>query len=316
MHLALPSRKTSNPPPYAPSRFPRIPTIRRRRLQTIAIGATLFIALIYICSKIFGDGDGIPSGTAPVVIVTVLDPEHYPKDYIENVKENRIEYARKHGYATLFPNITDYDLGGSPASWAKVPAIRHAMTNFPYSTYVWYLDQQSFIMNPDLTLETHVMAKSRLESTMIKDQPIVPPDSVIKTFGKLDGDHVDLVLTQDNEGLAPGSFIVRNGDWAKFFLDTWFDPLYRSYNFQKADTHALEHIVQWHPTILSKLAIVPQKLLNSYHKGREGTGEQGTYKDGDWVVRFAGCEQDATRNCIDEAEPFSKQWRTIFNARR
>lgn len=100
-------------------------------------------------------------------------------------------------------------------------------------------------MNPDLTVEAHIMAKSRLESTMIKDQPIVPPDSVIKTFPQLEGDQVDLVLTQDNEGLASGSFIVRHGDWAKFFLDTWFDPLYRSYNFQKADTHALVSLTRW-----------------------------------------------------------------------
>lgn len=94
-------------------------------------------------------------------------------------------------------------------------------------------------MNPELTVEGHIMNTKRLESLMIRDQPIVPPDSVIKTFPQLKGNQIDLVLTQDKDGLAQGSFIVRRGEWAKFFLDTWFDPLYRSYNFQKADTHAL-----------------------------------------------------------------------------
>lgn len=74
---------------------------------------------------------------------------------------------------------------------------------------------------------------------MLKDTPVVPPDSVIKTFSHLKGDQVDLVLTQDREGLAQGSFIVKQGDWARFFLDSWFDPLYRSYNFQRAEGHAL-----------------------------------------------------------------------------
>ncbi len=97
-------------------------------------------------------------------------------------------------------------------------------------------------MNPDLTVEGDVMNAKKLESMMIKDQPIVPPDSVIKTFPHLEGKNIDLVLTQDKEGLAQGSFIIRRGDWSKFFLDTWFDPLYRSYNFQKADTHALVSI--------------------------------------------------------------------------
>ena len=74
---------------------------------------------------------------------------------------------------------------------------------------------------------------------MLKDKPVVPPDSVIRTFSHLKGDMIDLVLTQDTEGLCQGSFLLRRGEWAQFFLDTWFDPLYKSYNFQKAEGHAL-----------------------------------------------------------------------------
>ena len=106
---------------------------------------------------------------------------------------------------------------------------------------------------------------------MIVDKPVVPPDSVIKTFSHLRGERVDFILTQDKEGLAGGSFMVRTGEWAKYFLDAWFDPLYRSYNFQKAESHALEHIVQWHGTVLAKLALVPQRLINSY-MAELGTG--------------------------------------------
>jgi len=94
-------------------------------------------------------------------------------------------------------------------------------------------------MNPELTIEDHIMNPERLEKLMIRDQSIVPPDSVIKTFPNLKGDQIDFVLTQDKDGLSQSSFIIRKGEWSKFFLDTWFDPLYRSYNFQKADTHAL-----------------------------------------------------------------------------
>jgi mannan polymerase II complex MNN11 subunit len=110
-------------------------------------------------------------------------------------------------------------------------------------------------MNPEIKIETHVMDKKRLEGLMLKDQPIVPPDSVIKTWPHLRGENVDLVLTQDKDGLAQGSFIVKRGDWGKFFLDTWFDPLYRSYNFQKAETHALVSCSIFHdmlPILISK----------------------------------------------------------------
>ena len=101
-------------------------------------------------------------------------------------------------------------------------------------------------MKPSLDLKTLVTDKKKLESLMMRDKPVVPPDSVIRTFSHLRGDKIDLIVTQDGEGLCQGSFILRRGEWAKFFLDTWFDPLYRSYNFQKAEGHALVSFLQQH----------------------------------------------------------------------
>jgi mannan polymerase II complex MNN11 subunit len=118
------------------------------------------------------------------------------------------------------------------------------MTLYPTSTFFWYLDSSALIMNTALPIHTHLLTPAKLETHMITNAPVVPPDSVIKTFGNLKGDRIDFVVTQDKDGLAPSSFVVRNGEWAKFFLDAWFDPIYRSYNFQKAESHALEHIVQ------------------------------------------------------------------------
>ena len=143
------------------------------------------------------------------------------------------------GYAAFFPNNTDYDVGSSPRSWSLIPALRHALTLYPHTTYFFSLSPHSIIMNPSLTLTSHIMDPQRLESLMLKDKPVVPPDSVIHTFSHLKGDNIDFVLTQDGEGLCQESFILRRGDWAKFFLDIWLDPLYRSYNFQKSEGHAL-----------------------------------------------------------------------------
>ena len=123
--------------------------------------------------------------------------------------------------------------------------MRHAMTLYPSSTYFWYLDPTALIMNRSLSLTGHIVDKERLESLMVVNEPVVPPDSVIKTFDHIKGDRIDLVVAQDRDGLSQSSFIIRRGEWAKYFLDAWFDPLYRSYNFQKAEGHALEHIVQY-----------------------------------------------------------------------
>ena len=148
------------------------------------------------------------------------------------------------GYLTHFPAPSPYPLNNAPTSWARVPALRHAMTVYPGSTFFWYLDPSALIMATDLNLEAHLLRPAVIEKHMITNAPVVPPDSVIKTFGNLKGDRIDFVVSQDKDGLAPISFVVRNGEWAKYFLDAWFDPIYRSYNFQKAESHALEHIVQ------------------------------------------------------------------------
>lgn len=73
---------------------------------------------------------------------------------------------------------------------------------------------------------------------MQPDVPVVP-ESIIKTFGHLSPDDVALVMSQDKAGMVVESMLVKNGQWAKFFLETWLDPLYRSNNFAKAEKHAL-----------------------------------------------------------------------------
>ena len=120
-----------------------------------------------------------------------------------------------------------------------VPAMRHAMTLYPGSTYFFHLSPHALIMDPTQSLTSLVLDNKALDSLMIKGVPVIPPASVIKTFGHLSAKDVDLVVSQDGESLSPGSLIIKKGDWAQYFLDAWFDPLYRSYNFAKAEVHAL-----------------------------------------------------------------------------
>lgn len=69
-----------------------------------------------------------------------------------------------------------------------------------------------------------------------------------------------------------------------------------------------EHIVQWHPTILSKLALIPQNTFNSYSKSESGQ----EFHSGDLVIRFADCDKKSTKACEDEAKPFAQTWMTGF----
>jgi mannan polymerase II complex MNN11 subunit len=69
--------------------------------------------------------------------------------------------------------------------------------------------------------------------------------------------------------------------------------------------------VQWHPTILAKLALVPQKVLNS--NGQDDEYSTSIYTEGDFVVRFNGCEVGGDHDCETEARPYMKEWRKLLN---
>ncbi|EHK18356.1 glycosyltransferase family 34 protein [Trichoderma virens Gv29-8] len=312
MHFAYPSRKSSNPPPFRP-RSTRLPGLRRSRIKTIGIVVFVVFAALWFFSNPRvprPDHERVPSGQPPVVIVTVIDPTQYPNAYLKTVKENREQYAAKHGYEAFVAKAYDYDTKGAPQSWSKLMAMRHALAKFPECKFVWYLDQDAYIMDVNKSLEEHLLGQRKLESLMIKNYPVVPPDSIIKTFSHLRAEEVDLIVSQDTSGLVAGSVVVRNSQWGKFFLETWMDPLYRSYNFQKAERHALEHIVQWHPTILSKLALVPQRTLGPYTRTDKGDA----YQDGDFVVMFSGCTKEGVVNCETESASYYQKWSSSFKS--
>lgn len=100
MHFAFPPRKNSHPPPYA-NRSSRSTSplfrLRRSRLQNIAVCAVGLTFVIWLFLHILGPMDRTPSGVPRVVIVSVIDPEGYSDGYIHNIKENRLQYAKRHG---------------------------------------------------------------------------------------------------------------------------------------------------------------------------------------------------------------------------
>ncbi|GAO19099.1 uncharacterized protein UV8b_07263 [Ustilaginoidea virens] len=310
MHFAYPSRKSSSPPPFRP-RSSCIPSLRRSRLKNLVIGSLLLLGALY---WFFGGKhddpyrEHVPSGHPSVVLVTVVDPVEWNSAYLDTIKQNREKYAARHGYQAMIVNAQDYNTEGAPGSWTKIFAMRHALSKYPDCKFIWYLDQDAYIMDPTRSLDEQVTNPRRLESLMIKDYPVVPPDSIIKTFSHLKSENIDFIVSQDKEGLVHKSVVIRNGEWAKFFIETWFDPLYRSYNFQKAERHALEHIVQWHSTILSKLALVPQRTLASY--SRPTSGEE--FQEGDFVVMFAGCSKTGQQSCQTESARYWGKMKKAF----
>ena len=111
------------------------------------------------------------------------------------------------------------------------------MATYQFSEYFWYLDSDALIMDVSLSLEDHIFAP--LETLMRRNVPIVPPSPVIKTYRHVPAERIQFVVSQDETGLQHGSLLLRRGSWANYFLDAWYDPMFRFYNFPKGERHAL-----------------------------------------------------------------------------
>ncbi|KAK9366523.1 galactosyl transferase GMA12/MNN10 family-domain-containing protein [Lipomyces kononenkoae] len=273
----------------------------RRRLVlltlTLFAAVMVFVTIMYLLFANITTSD--PAGHH-VVLVLGLDSKNYKEDYLGRIVENRREYADAQKYGLYVRNISDFkDMVHDAAKpgWYKLPLMRSAMRDNPGSTYFWYLDQNAIIMNPNLNIESHITETKRLNSLALRDIPVVPPDSNIRTYRHVPADRMKFIISQDHEGFQTGSFILKNGEYSRYVLDAWFDKLYQEYKFQKDEKSALEHLAQWHPTVLSKMAVIPQRIFNAYPNG---VGDS-TYQDGDFVASLAGCNTPE-RSCVREFE--------------
>jgi mannan polymerase II complex MNN11 subunit len=67
----------------------------------MALAGLVFIAVLYLLfrphkkSKL--PAHRVPSGKPPVVVMTVFDDTNYNREYLEAIRENRVQYAEKHG---------------------------------------------------------------------------------------------------------------------------------------------------------------------------------------------------------------------------
>ncbi|KAK9333295.1 galactosyl transferase GMA12/MNN10 family-domain-containing protein [Lipomyces starkeyi] len=316
------SRASSHRTGYSPSFFARLRSLilhaapspqsstapekkrqstRRTTLSVLVIAffavAAVLLTIVYVLFANIATLD--PTGPH-VVLVLGLDNTKYKDDYLAKIVENRKEYADAHGYGLYVQYVSDFknlvhDV--TKQGWQKLPLMRSAMQDNPGSTYFWYLDQNAIIMNPNLDIESHITDVKRLNSLVLRDVPVVPPDSTIRTYRHVPADRMKFIIAQDHEGFQTGSFILKNEEYSRYVLDAWFDKLYQEYKFQKDEKGALEHLAQWHPTVLSKMAIIPQRIFNAYPNG---VGES-MYQDGDFVASLSGCDTPE-RSCLREFE--------------
>ncbi|KAF2035690.1 hypothetical protein EK21DRAFT_84116 [Setomelanomma holmii] len=208
-------------------------------------------------------------------------------------------------------------------SWEKVDTIRNAMRKYPHAEWFWWLDTNTFIMEPSLSLQNHIF--KRLDKITYRDINRYNPLNISHPLadeyldpetrspvgdGKVES--INMIIPQDCGGFNLGSFMVRRSVWMDRLLDIWWDPVgyeQKHMEWEHKEQDAFEYLYKNQPWIRPHVAFIQQRQIMSFPPG--ACGEKGDdpnihyqEKNRDFLVNMAGCEWG--RDC----------WAEMYNYRQ
>ncbi|SCU85202.1 LADA_0D06216g1_1 [Lachancea dasiensis] len=241
--------------------------------------------------------------------------------------QNKRAYAKRHGYGLTIKDLRtakryshEYREG-----WQKVEILRQTMREFPNAEWFWWLDPETLIMEPQLSLEKHLFKRLDSLSYRILDDfnPLqLPLDIPYVDYSQ----EPELYITQDCGGFNLGSFFVKNSEWTKLLLDVWWDPVcyeQKHMLWEHREQDALEALYANEPWIREKTAFLPLRSINSFPSGAcSEFSDDARYfyseEDRDFVVNMAGCSFG--RDCWGEMQHYGsimeshakRWWRRMY----
>lgn len=239
--------------------------------------------------------------------------------------KNKKKYTKKWGYDL---EIVDMSTKKRYAhewreSWEKVDTIRNAMRKYPHAEWFWWLDTNTFIMEPTYSLQKHIF--KRIQEITYRDINVYNPLNIThpltdeyldpetrSAVGDGKADSINMLIPQDCGGFNLGSFMVRRSVWTDRLLDIWWDPVgyeQKHMEWEHKEQDAFEYMYQNQPWIRPHVAFIQQRQIMSFPPG--ACGEKGddpnihySEKDRDFLVNMAGCEWG--RDC----------WAEMYNYRQ
>lgn len=240
-----------------------------------------------------------------VIMVTAVDFEKYSVEALAKIVQNRVDYAHLHNYGVYVRwyqefvpvmNSLNFLLDQERRKWVRLFCLRAAMFAFPEAEWFWYLDEDALVMNEKVELVDYLLTPEQLKKAMLKEQPVIPPNGLIRTYKNIQPENVRMIFTQSDTKLETNSFIVQNDFVGRALLDMWTDRLFLGYNnFPFGPDSALTHILQWHPFVLNKSTIIPARTIASLHSEKalsEGSkdSDKTHYYAGDLVAQWGYCD--------------------------
>lgn len=235
------------------------------------------------------------------------------KDVLTMAEANRREYCNYHNYVYKFINISRFDMKLIHPVWGKLKAIELALEEHPDVEWIWWMDLDMIIMNPEIDLARYVLNPEAMKKRLSYGRPLKHPSfaeySDIRTgynpdeplpsnaakpkldnvefedYEYADVGQIDLLITQDFFGLNAGSFFIKRSSFVTMLLDYWADPIFIDQEFRFREQDTLGHLNINHRLVREHVGIIPQRMLNSYISDDLWDG----YSKGDLAVHFAGC---------------------------
>jgi len=247
-----------------------------------------------------------------LVLVTLIDDNKHPRDYIEKIIENRVEYAQSHGYGVLIKFANDYlrfieESHNHQPTWARVALAMEAEVSFPRAEWFWYLADDALIMESGFDPLNDLLDPAQLEPRMKRQVPVMRYDNThIRTYRNNRVQDVSYVLTQDGQMINTDTFFFRNNGASRALLELWAEPLYRKFRRFSSERDALGHMMQWHTQFLVRTAVVEPHYLGSLvvpDGSEDSVWNEVSYKQGD-IVAIVSCDY-TTEVCKRD---FQKKW--------
>lgn len=240
----------------------------------------------------------------PRVVLVVGLHARDSKELLELVIANRKAYAEKHGYGLYVRYLDDFD-STNAEDITKAALMRDAMAAFPSAQWMWYLEQDAIITNLDHDLYGSLLDPAALGPQMIRGAAVVPPESEVHTYKRVPATNIEFICAQNDRGMSASSFFVKNNPlYGQILMEFWSDPLQSQYSGFKAVKGAvisgqsdasLTHLVQWHPLLFSRMAVVPAKALGSWIDDGSIIKNQN-YASGDFVAILHSTNEDTPVN--------------------
>ncbi|KAF1999534.1 glycosyltransferase family 34 protein [Amniculicola lignicola CBS 123094] len=266
-----------------------------RRSSALGVGGNKFVLILAA-----NQGGGVMEWKGPREWAIERDSVKNKKKYTQNWGYDLeiVDMSTKKRYAHEWRE-----------SWEKVDTIRNAMRKYPHAEWFWWLDTNTFIMEPSYSLQKHIF--NQLNDVTYRDirhyNPLnishPPTDDYLdpetrSPVGDGKANSINLIVPQDCGGFNLGSFFIRRSVWTDRLLDIWWDPVgyeQKHMEWEHKEQDALEYMYTNQPWIRPHVAFIHQRKVNSFPPG--ACGEKGDdpnihykEKDRDFLVNMAGCE--------------------------